>query len=61
MENQVNGLAAMLIVSGAANILLSILLILNEQDWTRRYVAQADRLRKEKNKPETPESQELIR
>jgi len=58
MEDQVKMLGAMLIVSGAANILLSILLYMNNREWIQRYVAQADRIRKEKK---APESQELIR
>lgn len=58
MEDQVKMLGAMLIISGAANILLSILLYMNNREWIQRYVAQADRIRKEKK---APELQELIR
>lgn len=60
MEDQVKVLGAMLIISGAANILLSILLYMNNSEWIQRYVAQADRIRRSKNQPEAPEPQEII-
>jgi hypothetical protein len=61
MEDQVKLLGIILMLSGSANILLSILLYMNNREWIERYVAQADRFRREKNKPEAQEPQEIIR
>lgn len=66
MEDQVKLLGIILILSGSANILLSILLYMNNREWLERYLAQADRHRRmiedmRSGRPEPPKPQEITR